>query len=255
MISFLKDLLLESGNICRSEQSCLTSDDIEFKSKKDLVTATDKRVEKFIIEKIQARFPDHGVFGEETGRSRGSSPFVWVIDPIDGTTSFCHGQPFYSVSIALQKNETLILGGVYAPALDQLFLAEKGSGAVLNDCPIRVSETSTLDTSVMATGFACLRAGVEPNNLTHFNRIVPRLRDIRRYGSAAVDLCYVACGKLDGFWEMELNPYDVAAGVLMVTEAGGTVRDFHGGPDYPQEGIVAANSSLAALLTDQLRAT
>ncbi len=124
----------------------------------------------------------------------------------------------------------------------------------MNGHAIRVSAADSMTDSVMATGFACLRAGMEPNNLVHFNRIVPQLRDIRRCGSAAIDLCYVAAGKVDGFWEMNLNVYDVAAGVLMVTEAGGVVTDFTGGPDFPDKGIVAANPVMADLLRTQLTA-
>ncbi|MCP4721773.1 MAG: inositol monophosphatase, partial [Desulfobacteraceae bacterium] len=221
MISFLKNLIIRAGEICIEEQNSLKSVDLEFKNPKDLVTITDKKVESFLIHEIKANYPEHDIFGEETGRSGNSSRFLWIIDPIDGTTSFFHGQPFYAVSIALEKDGEIVFGAVYAPVLKQLFHGEIGQGAFLNDVPIKVSGTENLIDAVMATGFACLRAGLKNNNLTHFNKIVPRLRDIRRYGSAAIDLCYVACGKLDGFWEMNLNIYDVAAGVLIVKEARG----------------------------------
>ncbi|MEE4365366.1 MAG: inositol monophosphatase family protein [Desulfotignum sp.] len=252
MLSFLTDMVTRAGDICLAEQEGLTTDDLAFKNRKDLVTATDKHVENFIVQQIQSRFPSHGILGEETGRSRTSGEFLWIIDPIDGTTSFFHGQPYYAVSIALEKADDIILGAVFAPALDQLFYAQKGRGAFLNDKRIQVSETTNFTDAVMATGFACLRAGHEHNNLGHFNRIVPRLRDIRRCGSAAVDLAYVACGKLDGFWEMNLNIYDVAAGILLVKEAGGMVCDFHGGLLFPENGIVAANNTLAPMLVSHL---
>lgn len=254
MQPFLKEIIVQAGDICLEKQGRLTPDDLMFKARKDLVTATDRQVEAFLIEQIRSRFPDHGIWGEETGRTLTGSEYCWIIDPIDGTTSFFHGQPYYAVSIALKKGQELISGAVYAPALGQLFQAGKKEGAWLNDHPLHVSATTTLTDAVMATGFACLRAGLEPNNLVHFNRIVPRLRDIRRCGSAAVDLCYVAAGKLDGFWEMNLNVYDVAAGVLMVTEAGGVVTDFTGGPDFPEKGIVAANPIMADMLITQLTA-
>jgi myo-inositol-1(or 4)-monophosphatase len=254
MQSFLKEIIVQAGDICLEKQGRLTPDDLMFKARKDLVTATDRQVEAFLIEQIRSRFPDHGIWGEETGRTLTGSEYCWIIDPIDGTTSFFHGQPYYAVSIALKKGQELISGAVYAPALGQLFQAGKKEGAWLNDHPLHVSATTTLTDAVMATGFACLRAGLEPNNLVHFNRIVPRLRDIRRCGSAAVDLCYVAAGKLDGFWELNLNVYDVAAGVLMVTEAGGVVTDFTGGPDFPEKGIVAANRIMADILITQLTA-
>lgn len=252
LISFLKNLIFKAGQICLEDQTQLTPRDVEFKNPKDLVTITDKKVESFLIQSLKSRYPDHDILGEETGRSGRSSRFLWIIDPIDGTTSFFHGQPFYSVSMALQEEGRTILGAVYAPALGQLFHGEKGKGAFLNDVPIQVSRTDQLIESVMATGFACLRAGAEPNNLPYFNKIVPRLRDIRRCGSAAIDLCYVACGKLDGFWEMNLNIYDVAAGVLMVKEAQGIVSDFSHGQAYPEKGIAAANPSLHPLLIDLL---
>ena len=252
MRSFLTDVITRAGDICLAEQEGLTPGDLTFKSRKDLVTATDKDVETFLVQQIQSCFPSHGILGEETGRSRTAGEYLWIIDPIDGTTSFFHGQPYYAVSIALEKAGDIILGAVFAPALGQLFYAQKGKGAFLNDKPIQVSETTNFTDAVMATGFACLRAGHAHNNLGHFNRIVPRLRDIRRCGSAAVDLAYVACGKLDGFWEMNLNIYDVAAGILLVTEAGGTVCDFDGGACYPENGIVAANHALAPMLVHQL---
>jgi myo-inositol-1(or 4)-monophosphatase len=254
MQPFLKEIIVQAGDICLEKQGRFTPDDLMFKARKDLVTATDRQVEAFLIEQIRSRFPDHGIWGEETGRTLTGSEYCWIIDPIDGTTSFFHGQPYYAVSIALKKGQEIISGAVYAPALGQLFQAGKKEGAWLNDHPLHVSATTTLTDAVMATGFACLRAGLEPNNLIHFNRIVPRLRDIRRCGSAAVDLCYVAAGKLDGFWELNLNVYDVAAGVLMVTEAGGVVTDFTGGPDFPEKGIVAANRIMADILITQLTA-
>ena len=254
MQPFLKEIIVQAGDICLEKQGRLTPDDLMFKARKDLVTATDRQVEAFLVEQIQSRFPDHGIWGEETGRTLTGSEYCWIIDPIDGTTSFFHGQPYYAVSIALKKGQEIISGAVYAPALGQLFQAGKKEGAWLNDHPLHVSATTTLTDAVMATGFACLRAGLEPNNLVHFNRIVPRLRDIRRCGSAAVDLCYVAAGKLDGFWELNLNVYDVAAGVLMVTEAGGVVTDFTGGPNFPEKGIVAGNPIMADSLITQLTA-
>ena len=254
---FLTDLLRQAGQICVQEQGRLDRNDLEFKNQKDIVTVTDKKVEDMIIRTIRDQYPAHDILGEETGRSlaQGSGnheKYQWIIDPIDGTTSFFHGQPFYSVSIALERMGQTVLGGVYAPALDQLFFAEKGNGAFLNEIPIQVSSSKRLIDSVMATGFACLRAGLKKNNLVHFNRIVPLLRDIRRFGSAALDLCYVACGKVDGFWEMELNLYDIAAGALIAEEAGAVVSDFSGDRFYPEQGIVAANPSLSRLLIDQL---
>ncbi len=252
ILSFIKSLALEAGTVCKTAQTQLRPDHLEFKGVKDLVTETDKRVEAFLTDRIRSRFPDHCILAEESGTREGASLYRWVIDPIDGTTSFYHGQPFYAISIALEYDGNTRLAVVHAPALGHLFHAVLGRGAFLNDQPIQVSSAQTLTEAVMATGFACLRSGLTPNNLVHFNRIVPQLRDIRRFGSAAVDLCYVACGRLDGFWEMNLNLYDVAAGILMVTEAGGVVCDFSGHDHYPEQGIVAANALLSRRLVEQL---
>ena len=253
LIEFLKDLIQKAGSICKAEQSWLLPSDVTFKNKKDLVTTVDKKIEDFIIEKIKMKYPGHDILGEETGRSGFSSDYVWVIDPIDGTTSFLHQQPFYSTSIAVQHQGKTICGAVFAPRLDELFYADKDSGAFLNGGLIRVSGTDTLINSVMATGFACLRADAEHNNLLYFNKIVPQLRDIRRFGSAAIDLCYVACGKLDGFWEMNLNSYDVAAGAFIVEKAGGKVCDFNGDVHFPENGIISTNPSLIKQLLENFK--
>jgi myo-inositol-1(or 4)-monophosphatase len=248
MINFLKKLAVDAGRICLEGSEHLSASDVEYKSPRDLVTVVDKRVEDYLITEIKKVYPDHAFIGEETGRSETGSDCCWIIDPIDGTTSYVHGQPFYSVSIAFAKGGELQAGVVHAPALGQLFSAEKGKGAELNDRGIRVSATERMRESVIATGFACLRAGWKRNNMVYLNRIMPAIRDIRRCGSAAVDLAYVAAGKFDGFWELNLNIYDIAAGVLLVGEAGGTVCDFAGGSAYPEAGIVATNGRI----TDEL---
>lgn len=247
--TFLKKIILQAGDICMESQNKLSDADVSFKSRKDLVTVADKKVEDFIIGKIKESYPDHSVLGEETGLADTGSDYMWIIDPIDGTTSFFHHQPFYAISIALNYKGGSILAAVYAPALGQLFFSDEND-AFLNNKKIRISQTSQLNDAVMATGFACLRAENPVNNLPYFNRLVPQLRDIRRYGSAAIDLCYVACGKLDGFWEMDLNIYDIAAGVMIVKKAGGTVCDFAGHEKYPQNGIIAANTRLIPKILD-----
>lgn len=237
-----------AGEICRAEQRNLQAADVERKNGKEIVTRVDREVERFLRERIGERFPAHGIIGEEEGRTHDDASHCWIIDPIDGTTSYLFGQSYYSISIALRIENAYALAAVYAPALGQLFYAERGKGAYLNDERITVSGRSRLDESVLSTGFACLRSAWEENNLTYFNRLVPRILDIRRCGSAAIDLGYVACGKYDGFWEMNLNIYDIAAGVLLVEEAGGVVCDFTGGDAYPEQGVVAANKPLAAAI-------
>lgn len=253
MKTFLTNLIKEAGEICRKGQAKLLPGEVEFKGQRDLVTSVDKQVETFISEKIRKEFPDHDILGEETGRKTFGSEYLWIIDPIDGTTSFIHRQPFYSISIALQYQGTTTHGAVYAPYLDELFYAEKKCGAFLNGGPIHVSNVDTLVNSVMGTGFACLRANAGHNNLSYFIKIVPQLRDIRRFGSAAIDLCYVACGKLDGFWELNLNIYDIAAGAFIVEQAGGRVCDLSGGNQYPLKGIVSANPILAKELLNAFK--
>jgi myo-inositol-1(or 4)-monophosphatase len=252
MIKFIKKLAMDSGRICLEGADHLSASDVEFKNPKDLVTVIDRKVEDYIVSEIKKVYPDHGIIGEETGRTETDGDYWWIIDPIDGTTSFFHGQPYYAVSIAFQKAGALQAGVVYAPGLRQLFSAEKHKGAYLNDRKVQVSSTSRLQESVLGTGFACLRAGWEKNNMVYLNRIMPAIRDIRRCGSAAIDLAYVAAGKFDGFWEMNLNIYDIAAGVLLVTEAGGVVTDFSGGNAYPEAGIIATNGKITGELLDYL---
>lgn len=244
MIDFLKKIIREAGSISKKHQPALDSSLVDFKGKKDLVTVADKEVEAFLISRINEKWPTHDIFGEETGKTSRSSDYLWIIDPIDGTTSYFHQQPFYSISVAVQHKGQTICGAVYLPAMEELFWATREAGAFLNDIPIQVSKTDKLINSVMATGFACLRAGLKNNNLFYLNKLLPDLRDIRRCGSAAMDLCYVACGRFDGFWEMCLNPYDVAAGAFIVEMAGGEVCDFYGSSDYPGHGIIAVPPQL-----------
>lgn len=253
MLEFIKNLAREAGEICVRESMEMTGDRLDFKSARDLVTDADKKVEEYLVAAISNSFPDHGLLGEETGVSGQQSEHRWIIDPIDGTVSFFHGQPYYSVSIAYQYQNITRAGVVYAPALGQMFSAEYGGGAWLNNThKLSVSTTDSMINALMATGFACLRAGREPNNLYYLNRVLPKIRDIRRCGSAAIDLAYVAAGKVDAFWEMDLNLYDIAAGVLLVQEAGGEIMDFHGGEGYPDKGIVATNGRVTEQLLELL---
>ena len=244
MIKFVRKIAVSAGKIAIAEFAKSGSLKLDFKSEKDLVTEADRKVEAFIISEVYKRFPGHDIFGEETGKTGKGSEFCWVIDPIDGTTSFVHGQPFFSVSIALQKNGVTIAGDVNAPKLGELFWAAKGEGAYCNKNKIHVSERDMLVNSVLSTGFACLRSDKKENNLPIFNKILPKLRGVRRYGSAAIDLSYVACGRLEGFWELNLNPYDIAAGVLILQEAGGEVCDLRGKQNYPDDGILATNGKI-----------
>jgi len=248
MLHFLEEILLVAGDLCMTGLRENLSAELIFKNDKDLMTIVDRRVEDYLVSQIKKRFAGHDIIAEESGVDLSGSDYCWVIDPIDGTTSYFHGQPYFSVSIGLREGGELSYGGVYAPALKQLFLAEIGNGTTLNGKPVRVSGCTRLINSVLATGFACLRAGWHHNNLSYFTRIMKEIRDVRRCGSAALDLAYVAAGKYDGFWEMNLNDYDVAAGTLLVTEAGGQVCDFKGGACFPEEGIIATNGRIDAEL-------
>lgn len=203
---------------------------IGFKGEVNLVTEMDILAEKIIIAEIQKHFPEHDILAEEEAAREKDSAFRWIIDPLDGTTNYAHGFPVFCVSIALTKNGEAILGVVFDPTRDELFLAEKGKGAHLNGRKIRVSSQADLSRSLLATGFPYDLRKSPINNFDHFQNFALRAQAVRRAGSAALDLCYVAAGRFDGFWEMKLAPWDMAAGSLIVSEAGGTVSNFLGKP-------------------------
>lgn len=241
MQSFLEALSRDAGELALEYRARLHHLNVDRKSPKDLVTEADIAVESFIVKQIRDRYPDHGIFGEESGNHEADSEYRWLIDPIDGTAAFVHEQPFFSVSIAVERHGRLELGAVNAPVLGELFLAARGAGAWCNGRLLQVSNQGSLEDSILATGFACIRAGLPRNNLPYFNAFMPRIRDIRRYGSAAIDLCFVAAGRLEGFWELNLKPYDVCAGLLMVEEAGGHWSDFSGGRADLYAEVLASN--------------
>ena len=202
---------------------------IEYKGDVDLVTVADRKSEALILERVRAQFPDHDVMGEEGARIESGSDYKWYVDPLDGTTNFAHGFPVFCVSLAVEHRGRRVAGTIYDPTRDELFAAELGSGARLNGEPIRVSSTAKLAESLVATGFPSHKRHKNPN-IYFYHQITLRSHGVRRAGSAALDLCCVAAGRFDGFWEFNLNPWDTAAGVLMVEEAGGRVTDFSGGP-------------------------
>ncbi len=194
----------------------------------NLVTEVDKLAETRIIEVIRATYPKHSIISEEIGELMKPSDYKWIIDPIDGTVNFAHGVPICCVSIGLMHEDKLILGAVYNPMMNELFLAEKGKGATLNGNPISVSSNANFKTAFMVTGFPYNWSQYTEHPIKVFERIVLEGLPVRRLGSAAIDLCWVACGRFDGFWEYNLQPWDCAAGYLMVEEAGGRVTDFSG---------------------------
>jgi myo-inositol-1(or 4)-monophosphatase len=201
---------------------------VGYKGVVNLVTEMDILAEKIIVSEIRKHFPDHSILAEERTSTSQESDYRWVIDPLDGTTNYAHGFPIFCVSIALAKNNEPILGVVYDPTRDELFVAEKSKGARLNGRRLHVSSESDLSRSLLATGFPYDIRETRINNFDHFHNFAIRAQAVRRAGSAALDLCYVAAGRFDGFWEMKLAPWDLAAGSLMVSEAGGTVTDFLG---------------------------
>jgi len=212
----------------------------------NLVTDVDKASEKMIVERITGRFPDHSILAEEGGRraGTGNGGFQWVIDPLDGTVNYAHGFPFFCVSIALAHKGDVTLGVVFDPVRDELFTAEKAKGAFLNGEKIGTSGTKELQSSLIATGFA-YNVEEKVANADHFRIMLTRAQAVRRAGSAALDLCYVACGRLDGFWEFGLSPWDTAAGQLVVREAGGEVTLLNGGEfDISKKEIAATNGAI-----------
>jgi myo-inositol-1(or 4)-monophosphatase len=203
---------------------------IEYKGDVDLVTEADCASEKMIVERLRSRWPEHGIVGEEGARSGPGADYRWYVDPLDGTTNFAHGYPVFCVSIGLvRKDEQLEVGVLYDPTRNEMFSAERGQGATLNGKPIHVSKTKRLAESILGTGFPSHKRHKNPN-IHFYHQITLRSHGLRRAGSAALDLANVACGRYDGFWEFNLNPWDTAAGALLVHEAGGRVTRFDGSP-------------------------
>lgn len=227
---------------------------VDMKGDKNLVTEVDRESERLIVEQLLERFPGHNIVAEEGEYPQGDSPFRWIIDPLDGTTNYAHGFPWFCVSIALESAGDVLAGVIYNPMHDELFTAVKGGGAYLNGRRLHVSARSPLQNTLLGTGFPYDCASDPANNFANFIAFQKAARGIRRAGAAALDLAYVAAGRLDGFWELKLKPWDVAAGVLLVREAGGAVSDFDGsGHDIFGHRIVASNglihSEMTALLS------
>jgi myo-inositol-1(or 4)-monophosphatase len=255
-VDFAVEISKEAGTILlqgfRSDTTV-----ISHKSRTELVTDADRASEAFLVDRISKQYPTHGIVAEEGSRKDASGGFIWFVDPLDGTNNFAHGIPFFCVSIGIFSIEMqqIVTGVVYNPFLSEMFTAVRGKGAFLNEAPIRVSSLDDIGDSLIATGFPYDKAISDNNNIKEFNRIVTRIQGIRRMGSAAIDLSYVACGRLDGYWESKLKSWDMAAGSLMVEEAGGRVTSYDGGvfhPEFPE--IAASNgkihNQLLALLSE-----
>jgi len=216
----------------------------ELKGEHDLVTAADRASEKFIVERLQAAYPTHHIMAEEGGETMGSSEYRWYVDPLDGTTNFAHGFPVYNVTLALEHKGELVAGVIADPTRNEVFTAERGSGAFLNGDRIHVSKAANLSVALAGTGFPS-RKRHRNVNIHFFHQVSMLTHGVRRAGAAALDLAYIACGPLDMFWEFSLNPWDIAAGVLLIREAGGQVSDMRGAPaKLNGENILADNGLL-----------
>lgn len=211
----------------------------------NLVTEADHAAEKAIIETIKKEFPDHFILGEESGEMASDSEYKWIIDPLDGTVNFAHGIPLCAVSIGIEKNGEMIMGCVYAPFINELYYAAKGEGATLNDKKISVSDETEVLKSCLVTGFPYTYPKLHRGPLEIFSKLVMQGVPVRRLGSAAIDLCWVAAGRFDGFWEFNLSPWDTAAGEIIVKEAGGTITDFENKPfSCYQKQVLATNGKI-----------
>jgi myo-inositol-1(or 4)-monophosphatase len=233
MLRFAEETARSAGALLRDAYYQPVS--ITNKSKIDLVTQADHESEALIVSAIKARYPNHGILAEESGSivvdHPEASELIWIIDPLDGTTNFAHKFPVFSVSIAVRDASDLLIGVIYDPLRDECFSAARGTGAFLNGAPIRVSAMGTLDESLLATGFPYTSHTAEDNNTGAFSVFARKAQGIRRAGSAALDMAYVACGRFDGYWELIVQPWDVAAGIVIVREAGGRVSDYTGDED------------------------
>ena len=211
----------------------------------NLVTEMDARAEALIVNTLRASFPDDAILAEEGGALVGGSGRRWIIDPLDGTTNYAHGVPAFAVSIALERQGRVDLGVMYEPNMDEMFVAERGRGATVNDAPCAVSTTTSLDASLLTTGFPYDVRVRRDNNLAEYAAFSLRSRGVRRWGSAVIDLAYIAAGRFDGYWELHLMPWDVAAGALVVEEAGGRVTSIDGGPlDVDAPTLLASNGRI-----------
>ena len=252
LLEFVEELARGGGGILRKSYGLQQT--IHYKGEINLVTDVDRESERYILGRIRERFPDHGLLSEESPERRSPSPYRWIVDPLDGTTNYAHGYPCFCVSVAVEHEGDVVAGAVYDPLLDESFTAAKGGGAFRNGERIAVSKTADLRKSLLATGFAYDVNTSTDNNFDYFRAFVLTGQAIRRDGSAALDLCYLACGRFDGFWELKLKPWDTAAGLLVLHEAGGISTRLDGGPyDIHQPDLLASNGRIHAQMVEVLR--
>jgi myo-inositol-1(or 4)-monophosphatase len=250
------DLAKAAGEIVRAGFD--NKHTIGYKSAVDVVTESDKNSEAYILKQIRANFPQHAILTEESGAHAGESEHLWIIDPLDGTVNYSHHLPIYSISIAYQLQGQLQLGVVYDPTHDECFSAEKGKGASLNGKKIAVSSATELIQTLMVTGFPYDRQSAEyARALRLFSHVTTITQGVRRLGSAALDMCYVASGRLDAYWELSIHLWDIAAAALILQEAGGVVSDIHGRPDFmtPPYALIGSTPGVYAALLSELEKT
>ncbi len=237
MTAMLEHAMEMARQAARIQLKYFRSGDLDIRTKHgeaDIVTRADRESEQAITDAIRSLYPDHGILAEESGDNSGNAEWVWVIDPLDGTTNYAAGLPLFAVSIGVRYRGETVCGVVYAPYLDEMFTAIAGQGARLNGHEIHASACDRLDRAVVSTGFPVDKAETTDNNLDNVARVMPRVRGLRRLGAASLDLCYVAAGILDGYWEMGLHEWDVCAGELIVHEAGGAAGRFRQGRGISQ---------------------
>ncbi|MEW6721367.1 MAG: inositol monophosphatase family protein [Thermodesulfobacteriota bacterium] len=252
LLAFAEDVARGAGEILRRNFG--RRQKIHFKGEIDLVTEVDRESERYILGRIRERFPDHGILSEESPERTSPSPYRWIVDPLDGTTNYAHGYPCFCVSVGVEREGEMAAGAVYDPLLDEMYAATAGGGAFRNGERIAVSEISDLRKALLATGFAYDVRLSADNNFDYFRAFVFTGQAIRRDGSAALDLCYVASGRFDGFWELKLKPWDTAAGFLILREAGGIVTRLDGGAyDLHQPDILASNGRIHDRMIEVLR--
>lgn len=249
---FIQELARNAGRILHENYE--KDLNIKFKGDIDLVTHVDHESEKFIIDEINNSFRDHKFLAEESGESENQSDHLWIIDPIDGTVNYAHGVPFFCVSIAYAYQGKVVLGAVFDPMRNEMFSAERGHGATLNGNPLRVKEQDTLKKSLLVTGFPYDAWYTETNNFANYEKFGKMSQGVRRLGSAALDLCYVASGRMDGYWELSIKQWDIAAAGLIAEEAGAKVTNIQNQKNYLDEplSIVAANPALHELIIQNL---
>jgi myo-inositol-1(or 4)-monophosphatase len=252
-LTYIENIARQAGAILHAGYN--KDHQVNYKGVIDLVTEVDHQSEAYLLGEVQRDFPDHHIFSEESGVIKGDDEHIWYIDPLDGTVNYAHHIPIFCVSIAYASHGMTTLGAVYDPMRDEMFTAERGQGAYLNGRRIHVSSTTELQKSLLVTGFPYDAWNTRQDNFANFIKFGKLTQGVRRFGSAALDLSYVGAGRFDGFWELALKPWDVAAGGLVCEEAGARVTNVDGGEDYisPPQSVLATTPGIHARMLDELK--